>query len=129
MQWYLTAVRNYAAFSGRARRAEFWLYLHFSFVIVLILYILTVLTHGFIGMLIPVYCLAMLVPSLAVLVRRLHDVDASGWWILTGLVPVVGAIGVIGIFVLTVLPGSRGPNRYGDDPKGAPDGGAVPACQ
>src|SRR5258708_28721763 len=129
MQLYLTVVRNYAGFSGRARRAEFWLYLHFSVVIVLILYILTVLTHArVVGMLIPVYCLAMLVPSLAVLVRRPHDVGVSGWWILMGLVPVVGAIGAIGNFVLTVLPGNRGPNRYGDDPKGRPRAAPYAAC-
>lgn len=96
----------------------------------LILYILTVLTHSrFVGMLIPVYCLAMLVPSLAVLIRRLHDVGVSGWWILIGLVPVVGVIGAIGIFVLTVLPGSRGPNRYGDDPKGMPMAAPYPTYQ
>jgi uncharacterized membrane protein YhaH (DUF805 family) len=121
MQWYLAAVKNYAGFSGRARRAEYWLYLYFSFLIVLVLYFLTVLAHSsFVFMLVPMYYLAMLVPSLAVLVRRLHDVGISGWWILIIFVPIAGIFGAIAIFVVTVLPGSRGPNRYGDNPKSTP---------
>ena len=118
MQWYLAAVKNYAGFSGRARRAEYWLYLYFSFVITLVLYLLALVTGPyFVPKLIPLYYLAMLVPTLAVLVRRLHDIGKSGWWILIGLVPFVGGIVLL---VFTLVPGSRGPNRYGDSPKGTP---------
>ena len=127
MQWYLAAVKNYAGFSGRARRAEYWLYLYFSFVIVLVLYLLTLaIGPYFVSELIPLYYLAMLVPSLAVLVRRLNDVGISGWWILTGFVPIIGIIAIFIIFMVTVLPGRRGPNRYGDDPKRHADGCAAP---
>ena len=118
MQWYLAVLKNYAGFSGRARRTEYWMYGLVNFVIALVLFVLTFATHStFFVLLIVLYELAVLVPSLAVLVRRLHDIGMSGWWILISLVPFVGSIV---LFVFTVLPGNQGPNRYGDDPKGAP---------
>jgi len=118
MQWYLGVLKNYAGFSGRARRTEYWMFGLVNFVITLVFYILTFATHsGFFLVLVLLYALAVLVPSLAVLVRRLHDIGMSGWWILIGLVPFVGSVVLL---VFTVLAGNQGPNRYGDDPKGAP---------
>jgi uncharacterized membrane protein YhaH (DUF805 family) len=117
MQWYLAVLKNYAGFSGRARRTEYWMFGLVNFVITLVFYILAFLHAGFFIVLVALYGLAVLVPSLAVLVRRLHDTGMSGWWILIVLVPFVGGIVLL---VFTLLPGNHGPNRYGDDPKGAP---------
>lgn len=118
MQWYLAVLKNYADFSGRARRTEYWMFGLVNFAITLVFYVLAFVAHsGFFILLVALYGLAVLLPSLAVLVRRLHDIGMSGWWILIGLVPIVGSIVLL---VFTVLPGNRGPNRYGDDPKGAP---------
>jgi uncharacterized membrane protein YhaH (DUF805 family) len=118
MQWYLAVLKNYAGFSGRARRTEYWMFALVNLVVSLVLYILTFATHsGFFLVLVFLYGLAVLLPSLAVFVRRLHDIGMSAWWILISLVPLVG--GIV-LFVFSVLPGNQGPNRYGDDPKGAP---------
>lgn len=118
MQWYLAVLKNYVGFSGRARRTEYWMFTLFNAIIVLVLFVLDVAAKsGFVLALMFLYYLAILLPSLAVLVRRLHDIGMSGWWILIGLVPFVG--GLV-LFVFTVLPGNQGPNKYGDDPKGMP---------
>jgi uncharacterized membrane protein YhaH (DUF805 family) len=66
------------------------------------------------GLLSGLYTLAVLLPSIAVTVRRLHDTDRSGWWILLGFIPIIG--GII-LLVFYVLEGTRGPNRFGPDPK------------
>jgi uncharacterized membrane protein YhaH (DUF805 family) len=118
MQWYLAVLKNYVGFSGRARRTEYWMYTLVSTIITLLLYVLAVVTRSSLFfVLVVLYGLALLLPSLAVLVRRLHDIGMSGWWILIALVPFVG--GIV-LFVFTLLPGNRGPNKYGDDPKGMP---------
>jgi uncharacterized membrane protein YhaH (DUF805 family) len=124
VQWYLAVLKNYTDFSGRARRTEYWMFGLVNFAITLVFYVLAFVAHsGFFILLVALYGLAVLLPSLAVLVRRLHDIGMSGWWILIGLVPIVGSIVLL---VFTVLPGNRGPNRYGDDPKGAPMAAAYP---
>jgi uncharacterized membrane protein YhaH (DUF805 family) len=118
MQWYLAVLKNYVGFSGRARRTEYWMYTLFNFIIAMVLFVLDVATKtGFFAALIVLYELAVLLPTLAVLVRRLHDIGQSGWWILISLVPFIGSIVLL---VFTVLPGNQGPNKYGDDPKGTP---------
>ena len=118
MQWYLAVLKNYAGFSGRARRTEYWMYGLINFIIAMVLYILAIAARSsLVFVLILLYDLAVLLPSLAVYVRRLHDTDRSGWWILIGLIPFVGGIVLL---VFALLPGNQGPNRYGDDPKGAP---------
>lgn len=118
MQWYLAVLKNYAGFSGRARRTEYWMFALVNFIVTLVFYVLTFATHsGFFLVLVFLYALAVVLPSLAVLVRRLHDIGMSGWWILIGLVPFVGGLVIL---VFTLLPGNNGPNRYGDDPKGTP---------
>lgn len=105
MNYYLKVLQNYAVFEGRARRSEYW---YFVLVNVLISFGL-----GFIGgmlgfeLLSNLYSLAVLVPSIAVAVRRMHDVGKSGWFI---LIPIYNLI-------LAVTEGDKGPNEYGPDPK------------
>lgn len=125
MQWYLAVLKNYVGFSGRARRTEYWMYTLINAIIIVILSVLGAIPHlGFFLILGYLYELGILLPSVAVTVRRLHDTNKSGWWILIGLIPLVGGIVLL---IFTVLPGDRGPNRYGDDPKGVPAGYADPA--
>jgi uncharacterized membrane protein YhaH (DUF805 family) len=126
MQWYLKVLKQYADFNGRARRTEFWMFVLINTLISIALGIVdaamgtaTVYGDGAMysfspGILGGLYGLAVLIPSLAVTVRRLHDTDRSGWWILIGLIPLVGSIVLL---VFTCLEGTRGPNAYGMDPK------------
>ncbi|WP_232666901.1 DUF805 domain-containing protein [Pseudonocardia sp. TRM90224] len=121
MQWYLKVLRQYADFTGRARRTEYWMYTLFTIIATIIAFVLDGLIFGFgqgplagYGFIYALYALATIIPSLAVTARRLHDTDRSGWWILIGLVPIVG--GII-LLVFTVLEGTRGQNQYGPDPK------------
>jgi uncharacterized membrane protein YhaH (DUF805 family) len=107
-----SVVTQYATFSGRARRAEYWWF----FLAYVIAAVVASVIDGMIGisLLSWVLSLGLLVPSLAVGVRRLHDTDRSGWWLLIGLVPLVGAIVLL---VFACLDGQPGPNRYGPSPK------------
>ncbi|WP_103535919.1 DUF805 domain-containing protein [Streptomyces sp. SM11] len=117
MDWYLAVLKNYAGFSGRARRKEYWMFALISFVISLVLSII----GGLIGtdFLSYIYTVAILVPALAVGVRRLHDTGRSGWWLLIALVPLVGAIVLI---VFLASEGKPETNQYGVNPKLAPQG-------
>ena len=123
MHWYLGVLKKYAVFSGRARRAEFWYFVLFSTIISIVLAIL----DGSIGatpedvpwdpmgdILTNIYNLAILIPSIAVSTRRLHDVDKSGWWQLLHFVVLIGSIVLL---VWMVKSGTHGPNRFGEDPK------------
>jgi uncharacterized membrane protein YhaH (DUF805 family) len=120
MNWYIEALKKYAVFSERSRRMEYWLFVLISTVITIILSVIDV-ALGLVnpetgmGVLSVIYSLAVLVPSLAVAVRRLHDTNRSGWWLLMLLVPLVGII-VVTIFL--VLDSSAGDNQYGPNPKG-----------
>lgn len=120
MNWYLDVLKKYAVFDGRARRQEFWMFVLINFVISVALNVVDrVLSIGFFsgaGILGTLYGLAVLIPSLALAWRRLHDTDKSGWWILIGLIPLVGWIILI---VFYATEGNRGPNRFGPDPKEA----------
>src|SRR4051812_3359841 len=115
-----SVLSKYATFSGRARRAEYWWFVLFQVLVGIVAAILdAALGTGFgsgSGVFSLIVTLALLLPGLAVTVRRLHDTDRSGWWILIGLIPVVGAIVLI---VFTVLDGTPGPNRFGPSPKHA----------
>ncbi|MFF7738270.1 MULTISPECIES: DUF805 domain-containing protein [unclassified Streptomyces] len=114
MNWYLAALKKYATFSGRARRKEFWMFALFHSLAVLVAGILdAVLGWGL--WLTIVYALFSFVPTLAVSVRRLHDTDRTGWWLLIGFVPLAGIV----LFVFDVIEGTSGGNQYGPDPKGA----------
>jgi uncharacterized membrane protein YhaH (DUF805 family) len=118
MDWYLKVLRQYADFAGRARRKEYWMFVLVNLLVGCGLAILDSVLHwttslGY-GRLSGFYELAMLVPSLAVGARRLHDIGRSGWWQLIVLVPFAG---VIVLIVFFVLDGERGANAYGPDPK------------
>lgn len=115
----LQPLRKYAVFQGRARRAEYWLFYLLVIVIAVILGAAdgvtgTVSPQAGLGLLSGIFSLAILVPSLALSFRRLHDTNRSAWWLLIALIPLIG--GLV-LFVFTCLPGTKGPNRYGDDPK------------
>ncbi|WP_405389721.1 DUF805 domain-containing protein [Streptomyces sp. NBC_01102] len=117
MNWYLAVLKNYAGFSGRARRKEYWMFLLFNAIVAVVLAGLGVAIESQIPY--GIYILATLVPSLAVIVRRLHDTGRSGWWFLIAFVPLVG--GII-LLVFMCLEGAQEPNEYGANPKLAPQG-------
>lgn len=122
MEWYLRVWQRYAEFDGRSRRMEYWMFTLIHAVVIVALLIgmagfdmikQPLIGAGF-GFLIGAYALAAFIPGLAVTVRRLHDIDKSGWWILISFVPIVGGIVLL---VMTVLDGTHGSNQYGPDPK------------
>jgi uncharacterized membrane protein YhaH (DUF805 family) len=121
MTEYLEVLKKYAVFSGRARRKEYWMYFLFNIIIGICIAIVDAVVH--VGFLQLIYSLALLIPSLAVAVRRLHDTGKSGWWLLIGLVPFAGVIILIVLFCLDSEPGT---NAYGPNPKGV-SGPAVAA--
>jgi uncharacterized membrane protein YhaH (DUF805 family) len=121
VSWYLEALKKYAVFSGRARRMEFWYFVLFNLVVYIVLSLIDALLGTYnivsgVGLLSGIYSLAVLIPTLSLWVRRLHDIDRTGWWILINLIPLIGTI-VLLVFALT--PGTPGSNRYGPDPKQA----------
>ena len=111
--------QKYTQFVGRARRAEYWWYTLFNAILYFIVGMAGVLigyatdTPALAGVLIAVYLLAVLVPTLAVTCRRLHDAGLTGWWQLLGIIPGGGIV----VLVMTMLPGNPGQNRYGPDPR------------
>ena len=119
MSWYLAVLKNYTGFSGRARRTEYWMFFLFNAIIGIVLNVLG-RASGVFTVLYYLYALAVLLPAIAVAIRRMHDIGKSGFWILIGLIPIIGWIWAI---VLTATPGQPGPNQYGPDPK-AVDSGA-----
>jgi uncharacterized membrane protein YhaH (DUF805 family) len=110
--WKLVVTERYAKFDGRANRAEFWWFTLFNFIVNAVLNVLGQASDLFmvVGIL---YSLALLIPSIAVGMRRLHDVNRSGWWLLISLVPCVG---IIVLIVFFATEGDRGPNQYGPPP-------------
>ncbi|MDT0448112.1 DUF805 domain-containing protein [Streptomyces hesseae] len=116
MNWYVDVLKKYAVFNGRARRQEYWMFTLVSSVISIVLTILdNVLGTG--SILGTLYIVAVLLPSLAVTVRRLHDTDRSGWWVLIGLVPLAG---LIVLLVFTCLDSTPRHNAHGPSPKHVP---------
>lgn len=105
---------KYAKFDGRARRAEFWYFVLYNALFSLGCSIIDGLLFGGTPILSTIYSLAVLVPGLALSVRRLHDINKSGWFLLIALIPIVGAIWLL---VLYTTPGTMGDNQYGPDPK------------
>lgn len=121
MNWYLKVMRNYANFDGRARRKEYWVFSILTGVFSIIALIIDNLLglEGFgdgFGPLYSIYWLTMLVPSLAVLVRRLHDTGRSGWHLLVAFIPLIGSIWLL---VLTLMDSDSYDNQYGPNPKEA----------
>jgi uncharacterized membrane protein YhaH (DUF805 family) len=167
MEYMLMPLKRYADFSGRSRRMEFWMWQLFQIIVYVGFTVLMMVVGGgmmmaaadpgalaaagggvlILGMLYLIYILAVFIPSIAVSVRRLHDTNRSGWWILAPLAPYIlviagggmalsspdspgggGAVMLIGLagvvilalvlLVFYLLEGTKGPNRYGPDPKG-----------
>ncbi len=117
MNWYLHVIKNYVNFEGRARRKEFWMFTLFHFLILIVLSTIDVMVfktepeEG--GLLRSIYSFAVFLPSLAVGARRLHDIGKSAWWLLLSLIPIIGSIWLL---VLFILRGDEGANEYGPDP-------------
>jgi len=131
MEWMLMPLRRYADFQGRSRRKEYWMFALGLFLVYFVVVVIGGLLIGFgsattgsdsatalfaspVIILIALLGLGVLIPSLAVQVRRFHDQDKSGWFVLLGLIPYVGSIIVL---VFMCLEGTKGPNRFGGDPK------------
>ncbi|POZ63803.1 DUF805 domain-containing protein [Chromobacterium alticapitis] len=115
MQWYFTVLSKYAVFGGRARRKEYW---YFALTNLVISLMLTIVQHKMHGghspWLTNIYSLALLLPTIAVSMRRLHDVGRSGWWLWIAFIPVVGAIVLL---VFHCQDSQAGDNPYGPSPK------------
>ena len=112
MNWFMAVLKKYAVFSGRARRKEFWMFILFYIIIAIVLGVV----DSIIGM--PVlgtlFALGLLIPSLAVGARRLHDTGKSGWWQLIGLIPFIG---ILILIIFWVMDSNPGDNQYGPNPK------------
>ena len=167
MEWMFMPLKRYAEFSGRSRRMEYWMFQLFLVIVYVVVMTLMMVVGGgalmsggdptalataggavmIIGLLYLLIALAMFIPTIAVTVRRLHDTNRSGWWILApligyvimfaggamvaaspenpglgGVLAMIGMIAVLGLgltlFVFMLLEGTKGPNKYGQDPKG-----------
>lgn len=141
--WMILPLKRYAEFSGRSRRMEYWAFTLMNVVVAFVLIammfgagasmgafnqlesadpsaVIALFMGGF-GLVFGLWWLAILIPSIAVVVRRLHDRDMSGWWylgmVVASLIPFVGFIASIAFLVILLLPGTPGPNRFGPDPK------------
>ncbi|HHX35231.1 MAG TPA: DUF805 domain-containing protein [Gammaproteobacteria bacterium] len=119
MNWYLEVLKKYAVFSGRARRKEYWYFVLFNIVISVILSAIDGMMGSYnaetgMGLLGSIYILAILLPGIGVSIRRLHDTGRSGWWLLIGFVPLIGAIVLIVLMLQNSKPGQ---NQYGANPK------------
>lgn len=141
LEWMIMPLKRYLDFSGRSRRKEYWSFALLIFIVVMVLVAL-MFAGGFPMMaldnpaampaspsalfwvgagLLGLFWLAIIIPSIAVVVRRLHDRDLSGWWylgvIVASMIPFVGILASLALLVLMLLPGTPGPNRFGPDPK------------
>ena len=119
MSWYLEVLKKYAVFDGRSRRSEYWYFVLFNFLISTALTLVDLGIGAYnkkanVGLLSTIYGLAILIPSIAVGIRRLHDTNRSGWWLLIALIPIVGTIVLI---YFLVLDSDAGENQYGANPK------------
>ncbi len=128
MEYYKSVLKKYAVFEGRARRREFWMFTLFNAIFAIALSIVDMIVgldigNLNIGVLNIIYSLAVLLPSLGVTVRRLHDTNRSGWWIFIGVIPFVGPIILL---VLLFLDSTPRENKYGSNPKGI---SAAPTAQ
>ena len=136
LEWMLMPYRRYADFSGRSQRKEYWMFTLFSVLVATVLVVLMIAggfnffaeaedmqpnVLGYIAVaVLAVFGLGSFIPSLAVAVRRFHDRDMSGWWVLgfgiLSNIPLIGWIASIANLVIMALPGTPGANRFGDDP-------------
>lgn len=113
MNYYFEVLKKYAVFGGRARRKEYWMFVLFNFIISLVINLVAAFVE-ILFFLYYLYMLAILIPGIAVTVRRLHDTNRSGWWWFISVVPVIGAIILIVFLAQDSQPGE---NQYGPNPK------------
>lgn len=122
MEWMTLPLKRYTDFSGRSRRKEYWMFLLGVVIVAVVLGFvegmlgLSGMVGGLYGPITTLFLLAIIIPSIAVQVRRFHDQDKSGWFVLLGFIPFIGGLIVL---VFMCLEGTSGPNRFGEDPKGA----------
>lgn len=119
MEWYIKVINSYSDFNGRARRKEYWMFTLWNIIFALLA---SLLDYSF-GIVYPLvgygplyiaYALFVLVPGIAVAIRRLHDTGKSGWMYLVAFIPIAGWIWLL---ILFVTEGNEGNNAYGEDPK------------
>ena len=113
-------MNNYANLNGRASRSEYWWFVLFNLIVNIVTFVIdltlgSMITYdmGYVGL---IAFLALLLPSVSVSVRRLHDIGKSGWWILLAIIPIVNFIGIFVIIVFTIMEGEEQPNQYGNVP-------------
>ncbi|MFQ6197001.1 DUF805 domain-containing protein [Streptomyces sp. NPDC000405] len=116
MRWFVEVLKKYAVFKGRARRREYWMFTLISCIIAIVLMAADEI-FGTGEIIQNVYTVALFLPCITVMVRRLHDTDCSGWWALFSLVPLVGFITVMVFMCLDSTPGD---NEHGPNPKSIP---------
>ncbi|AZZ98120.1 DUF805 domain-containing protein [Pseudoalteromonas sp. R3] len=119
---YLSVLKNYTEFKGRARRKEYWLFMLCNLIVMIVLGLVDMMLGMYseeagVGLVSGLYALAVIIPSIAVGVRRLHDIGRSGWWMLLTFVPLVGPLVLL---VFNVMDSKPGENEYGPNPKEAP---------
>ena len=113
-------MNNYAKLNGRASRSEYWWFVLFNFIVNIVTFVIdltlgSMITYdmGYVGL---IAFLALLLPTVSVSVRRLHDIGKSGWWILLAIIPIDNFIGIFVIIVFTIMEGEEQPNQYGNVP-------------
>jgi uncharacterized membrane protein YhaH (DUF805 family) len=114
--WKRVVIERYAQFSGRSGRAEYWWFFLANLILGVVFSLLGRVSVAF-AVIYALYGLAMIIPSLSVSVRRLHDINRTGWWVLIALVPIVG---VIVLLVFHATAGDPGGNQYGYPPEPLP---------
>ena len=132
---------RYVDFQGRSRRSEYWWVMLFNVLVMTVLVTLMMVLGGFnpdtgsmgpLGFLfaglIGLYALAIIIPSIALFVRRLHDINQTGWiylgLVIAGFIPLINFVASIAQIVIACIPGTAGPNKYGPDPKNPAAGSA-----
>lgn len=109
------AFKRWNDFDGRSSRPEFWFFVLFCFLVNLVIVALsTVLGQGIGDMLSTIFFIVALLPNIAIGIRRMHDIDKSGWWILLPLIPLIGLIAFV---YFAAQPGTKGTNRFGKEPR------------
>lgn len=111
MEYYIGAWKKYADFTGRARRKEYWMFFLFNLIVSVVLNLVDMALGSM--LISSLYSLAILLPSLAIGARRLHDTGRSGWWQLIALIPIIGII----VLIVFYCQDSQDENDYGENPK------------
>lgn len=118
MKWYIMAFKKFLDFSGRSRRKEFWMFVLFNMIAAFVLglidnFVIGVPEGSNMGYLTGAYSLITIIPSIALCIRRLHDTDHRGWWLLINIIPVVGFFWLLWLFIKD---SDHAPNRFGAEP-------------